>query len=72
MFFNPIKGINRLASKGMSNINWKVTIEKNWCFQNLILSLKLIWCLKTLSPGQFLGGSNSCKYHWILELLNAT
>ena len=28
-FFNSIKKINRLISKGMSNIYLKVTIEKN-------------------------------------------
>ena len=41
MFFNSIKEINklrkeinRLLIKGMSNIYLKVTIEKNWRFQN--------------------------------------
>ena len=29
VFFSSIKGINRLISKGMSNIYLKVTIEKN-------------------------------------------
>ena len=29
MFFSSIKGINRLITKGMSNINVKVTIEEN-------------------------------------------
>ena len=49
MFFSSIKGINRLISKGMSNIYLKVTIEKNWRSQNFnFLSLK------NLSPGQFL------------------
>ena len=28
--------------------------------------------LKVLSPGQFLGGFNSCRYHWILKLLVPT
>ena len=32
--FSSIKEINGLISKGMSNIYLKVTIEKNWCFQN--------------------------------------
>ena len=27
--FSSVKGINRLISKGMSNISLKVTIEKN-------------------------------------------
>ena len=35
MFFNLIEEINRLLSKGMSNIYLKVTIEKNWRYQNL-------------------------------------
>ena len=34
MFFSSIKGINRLISKGMSNVYLKVTIEKNWRSQN--------------------------------------
>ena len=42
--------INRLLSKGMSNIYFKVIIEKNWRSQNLdFLSLK------NLSPNQFWG-----------------
>ena len=66
MFLNSIKGINRLISKGMSNIYLKVTIEKNWRSQNFdFLNLK------NLSPGQFLGSSNSRRYHWILKLLAA-
>ena len=28
--------------------------------------------LKNLSLGQFLGSSNSCRYHWISKLLVAT
>ena len=34
MLFNSIKGINRLISKGMSNIYLNVNIEKNWHSQN--------------------------------------
>ena len=46
MFFNSIKEINGLLSKGMSDIYLKATIEKNWCSQNFdFLSLK------NLSPG---------------------
>ena len=67
MFFRSVKGINRLVSKGMSNIYLKVTIEKNWCSQNFHFQ-----SLKTLSPGQFSGSSNSHRYHWILKLLVAT
>ena len=44
------KEINRLLSKGMSDICLKVTIDKNWRYQNFdFLSLK------NLSPGQFWG-----------------
>ena len=54
MFFSSIKGINRLISKGMSNIYLKVTIEKNWRSQNFdFLSLK------NMSPGHFWESSNS-------------
>ena len=57
MVFSLIKGINRLISKGMSNIYLKVTIEKNWPSQNFdFLSLR------DLSPGQFSGSSNSRRY----------
>ena len=53
-FFNSIKEINKLISKGMSNICLKVTIEKNWRPQNFdFLSLK------NWSPGQSSGSSNS-------------
>ena len=39
--FSLIKEINRLISKGMSNICLKVTTEKNWSLQNFdYLSLK--------------------------------
>ena len=42
--------INRLSSNGMSNIYFKVIIEKNWRSQNFdFLSLK------DLSPNQFWG-----------------
>ena len=42
--------MNRLLSKKMSNIYFKVTVEKNWRSQNFdFLSLK------NLSPGQFWG-----------------
>ena len=51
----------------MSNIYLKVTIEKNWRSQNFdFLSLK------NLSSSQFLGISNSHRYHWILNLLVGT
>ena len=36
MFFSLVKGINRLISKGMSNIYLKVTSEKNGPSQNSI------------------------------------
>ena len=41
MFFSSIKWINRLISKGMSNIYLTVTIDKNWLSQNFdFLGLK--------------------------------
>ena len=41
----------------MSNTYFKVTFEKKWHTQDFFQSLK------DLSPGQFLGGSKSCRYH---------
>ena len=74
MFFNSVKDINmltkeinRLLSKGRSNIYLKVTIEKKWNTQNFDFLR-----FKSLSPVQFLGISNSCRYHWIFKLLIAT
>ena len=61
------KEINRLLSKEMSNICLKVTFEKNLTFSKLWFSR-----LKKLSPDQFLGSSNSRRYHWILNLLVVT
>ena len=61
------KEINMFLSKRMSNIYWKVTIEKNRRSQNFdFLSLK------NLSPGTFLGNSKSREYLWILKLLVTT
>ena len=51
----------------MSNIYLKVTIEKNRPTQNLNS-----WSLKSSSSGQFLGNSNSHRYHWTLKLPVAT
>ena len=73
MFFPSVKQIgglrkeiNRLLSKGMSNNYLKVT-KKNRRSQKFdFLNLK------NLSPVQFLGSSNSGRYHWILKLLAAT
>ena len=74
MFFNSItkmkrlrKEINRLLSKRMSNNYLKVTIEKNWRIQNFDFLI-----LKYLSLAQFLGSSNSRRYHWIIKLPAAT
>ena len=61
------KEINRLLSKEMSNICLKVTFEKKLTFSKLRFSR-----LKKLSPDQFLGSSNSRRYHWILNLLVVT
>ena len=73
MFFYSIKEINRLRkeinrllSKGMSSIYLKVTIEKKRSQNFDFLSLR------NLSPGEFLGSSNSRRYHLILKLLVAT
>ena len=67
MFFSSIneinslrKEINRLQSKRMLNIDLKVTIEKNWRSPTFDFL-----GLKNLSPGQFLGGSNSRRHHSI-------
>ena len=56
--------INGLLSKGVSSIYLKVTVQKKWCTQNSdFLSSKSSF------PGQFLGSSNSCRYHWLLKRL---
>ena len=60
MFFSSFKGINRLINK-MLNICLKITIEKNQRFQNVDFLNS-----KNLSPGQFMGSSNSRRYRWIL------
>ena len=71
MFFNLIKEINRLRkeinrllSKGMSNIYLKVTIET--------FSKPRFYGFKECVIRSVLGSSNSCWYHWILKLLLAT
>ena len=51
----------------MLNIYLKVTIEENWRSQNFDFP-----GLKNLSPGQYMGSSNSHRYYWILKLLVAT
>ena len=58
MLFSSIKGINRLISKGMSNIYLQVTIEKNGRSQNIDFK-KFVSC----SVSQFLRSSNSRRYH---------
>ena len=50
MFFSSIKERSRLISKEMSNIYFKVTIEKNWCSQNFGFLI-----LKNSFTGQFFG-----------------
>ena len=67
MFYNSIKEINRLIGKGMSNIYLEVTMEKKWGTQNFYFL-----SLKSLSPGKFLGSSNSRWYHWISKIENPT
>ena len=73
MFFNSIKEmnrlrkeINRLLRKGMFNIYLKITIEKKWQTQNFDFK-----SLKSSAPVQFLGSSNSHRYHWIFKHLVA-
>ena len=66
MLFISIKGIHRLISKGVSHIYIKVTIEKRRRSQNFDV-LNLIF----FSSGQFLGSSNSHRYHKILKFLVA-
>ena len=73
-FFNSFKEIkslskeiNRLLSKGMSNIYLTVTFEKKWRTHNFHFK-----SLKSSLPDQFLGNSNSRRYHWIFKLLVAT
>ena len=50
MFFSSIKERSRLISKEMSNIYFKVTIEKNWGSQNFDFLI-----LKNSFTGQFFG-----------------
>ena len=76
MLFNSIKQINRLKkevnrvfSKGMSNINLKVTIEKKWRTPNLdFLILKSF----STNKGRFLGNLNLRRYYWTFKFLVAT
>ena len=51
----------------MSNVYLNVTIEKKWRTQNFD-SLSL----ESLYPDQFLGSSNSLRYHWIFKFLVAS
>ena len=67
MLFSSVKEINRLISKEISNIYLTVTTEKNRRSQNFTFL-----SLRNSSPGQFLGSSNSRRYHWILKILVAT
>ena len=66
MLFNSIKEINRLISKGMSNIYLKVTIKKKRCFQNfhflsmhISLNFKTSYCNLKVSD---LGGDKSLAF----------
>ena len=56
-----------LLTKSMSNVYFKVTIEKKWRTQDFDVK-----SLKGLSPCQLLGSSNLRRYHWIFKLLVAT
>ena len=46
---------------------WKVTIDKEWHTPNFDFL-----CVKSSSPGQFLGNSNLRRCHRIFKLLAAT
>ena len=60
-------GTDQKAIRYNGNIVLNVTIGKKWRCQNFgFLTLKY------LSPGPFLGSSNSHRYNWILKLLVAT
>ena len=60
-------GTDQKAIRYNGNIVLNVTIGKKWRCQNFGFLI-----LKYLSPGQFLGSSNSHRYNWILKLLVAT
>ena len=51
----------------MSNVYLEVFIEKKWRTQNFDFP-----SLKGFSQGEFLGTSNSNRYHWIFKLLVGT
>ena len=64
MFSNTVKElkrlrkeISRLLRKGISNIYLKLQLKKTDA-----LKTSIFLSLKNLSPGQFLGSSNSCRY----------
>ena len=54
--------INRLLSKGISNVYFVLRRPQNFDFR----------CLKNLSLDRFLGNPNSRTYHLVLKLLVAT
>ena len=54
---SSIKERNRLIIKGMSNIYFKVTIEKNWGSEKFDFSN-----INNLALGQFLGSLNSLNF----------
>ena len=60
------KEINKLLSKNMPKIYLKVTIEEKLRTQNLDFP-----SLKSFCTGNFLGCSNSRRYHWIFKLLGS-
>ena len=51
----------------MSNIDAKITIEEKWRTQNFDFK-----SLKSSFPGQFLGSSNTQRYHLVFKLLVGT
>ena len=54
MFFSSIIKINKLTSKGMSNIHLEVTVDKNWRSPNFNFLT-----LKSLPTSQFLKSSSA-------------
>ena len=64
MFFSLVKEINRLISKGMSNIFY------HW--EKLTFSKRRFSTFQKFVSGSILRSSNSRRYHWILIMLVAT
>ena len=66
MFFSSVKEINRFWKK-KSRCYWVKECQKI----NLKFTIEKCGVEKSLSPGEFSGSSNSCRYHWIFKLFVA-